>query len=103
MAGYYDDVYTLVAQIPFGCVSTYGRIAALLATPRGARGVGWALHALPHEQAERIPWWRVINAAGRISNPYNPELQRALLEAEGIVVDPQGYVDLRRYLWEFPV
>lgn len=101
MAGYYDDVYTLVAQIPAGCVSTYGRIAALLATPRGARGVGWALHALPVAQAQQVPWWRVINAAGRISNAYNPDLQRALLEAEGVQFDAQGYVDLSRFLWEF--
>lgn len=40
MGGYYDDVYTIVAQIPRGKVSTYGRIAQLTPVPRGARG--WA-------------------------------------------------------------
>lgn len=97
MSSYYDDVYELVKRIPRGQVSTYGRIAAMSAIPRGARGVGWALHAL---NADDVPWWRVINAAGRISNEYNAELQRALLESEGIQFDERGYVDLRRYLWD---
>lgn len=97
MSSYYADVYELVKRIPRGQVSTYGRIAAMSAIPRGARGVGWALHAL---NVDDVPWWRVINAAGRISNEYNAELQRALLESEGIQFDERGYVDLRRYLWD---
>src|SRR5262245_22352463 len=43
---YYDDVYAIVKQIPYGRISTYGRIAAMTAVPRGARGVGWALAGL---------------------------------------------------------
>ena len=99
MAGYYDDVYTIVAQIPRGKVSTYGRIAQLTPVPRGARGVGWALAGLSEEQARDVPWWRVINAAGRISNEFNAALQRELLVAEGIEFDERGYVDLERFLW----
>ncbi|MGQ9547153.1 MAG: MGMT family protein [Roseiflexus sp.] len=100
MAGYYDDVYAIVCRIPLGRVSTYGRIAAMTTVPRGARGVGWALYALGPAQARDVPWWRVINAAGRISNEYHTALQRALLEAEGVVFDARGYVDLNRYLWD---
>ena len=100
MAGYYDDVYAIVCRIPPGRVSTYGRIAAMTAVPRGARGVGWALHALGSAQARHVPWWRVINAAGRISNEYHADLQRALLEAEGVVFDEYGCVDLDKYLWD---
>jgi methylated-DNA-protein-cysteine methyltransferase-like protein len=98
--GYYRDVYELVARIPRGRVSTYGRIAAMTPVPRGARGVGWALAGLSADQAHVVPWWRVINVAGRISNDRNAALQRELLEAEGVVFDERGYVDLRRYLWE---
>ena len=97
--GYYDDVYAVVERIPFGKVSTYGRIARMTVVPRGARGVGWALAALGPERSRDVPWWRVINAAGRISNEYNAALQRELLEAEGIVFDDRGYVDLERFLW----
>lgn len=98
--GYYDDVYELVRRIPYGKVSTYGRIAQLTPVPRGARGVGWALAGLGPDQAQVVPWWRVINAAGRISNDMNATLQRELLEAEGIMFDERGYVDFGRYLWE---
>ncbi len=100
MTTYYDDVYDVVRAIPAGRVSTYGRIAALIPVPRGARGVGWALRALGPEHHRDVPWWRVINAAGRISNPYNAELQRQLLEAEGIIFDDRGYVNLRELVWE---
>lgn len=103
MASYYDDVYTLVRRIPPGSVSTYGRIAQVLSVPRGARGVGWALHALGPAQNRTVPWWRVINAAGRISNEYNADLQRALLEAEGVLFDDAGRVDLRRYLFDLGI
>ena len=96
---YYDDVYAIVCRIPPGMVSTYRRIAEMTAVPRGARGVGWALHALGPEQARHVPWWRVINAAGRVSNEYNAELQRELLEAEGVRFDERGYVDLDWFLW----
>ena len=98
--GYYDDVYTIVKRIPPGKVSTYARIAAMSAVPRGARGVGWALAGLSPTAALEVPWWRVINAAGRISNEYNAALQRELLEQEGLVFDDRGYVDLGRYLWD---
>ena len=97
--GYYDDVYEIVRRIPRGKLSTYGRIAKISPVPRGARGVGWALAGLGPERSQEVPWWRVINAAGRISNEFNAALQRELLEAEGIRFDERGYVDLDRYLW----
>ena len=88
-----------VKRIPRGKVSTYGRIAKMTPVPRGARGVGWALAGLGPEHAGEVPWWRVINAAGRISNEFNATLQRELLEAEGVRFDERGYVDLDRFLW----
>ena len=100
MSSYYDDVYEIVKRIPRGKVSTYGRIAKITPVPRGARGVGWALAGLGPEQVRDVPWWRVINAAGRISNEFNAVLQRELLEAEGVRFDDRGYVDLERFLWQ---
>lgn len=97
----YDTIYDLVRQIPAGKVSSYGRIARQLGWPGRARMVGYALHALRDGGPDAdVPWWRVINAQGRISNPYDPALQRQLLEAEGIHFDQRGYVDLERYLWQ---
>ena len=58
------------------------------------------LAGLTPDLALTVPWWRVINAAGRISNQFNATLQRELLEAEGIVFDERGYVDLGMCLWD---
>ena len=100
---FYEHVYRVVSMIPPGKVATYGQIAAYLGNPLGARGVGWALRALP--AGREVPWHRVINAEGRISTArreLGAHEQRALLEEEGVVFDAQGVTDLRAYLWEGP-
>ncbi|MCU0490282.1 MAG: MGMT family protein [Chloroflexaceae bacterium] len=98
----YQQIYDTVRRIPYGRVSSYGRVALLAGLPGHARMVGYALHALGShgDDVGEVPWWRVVNATGYISNAYQPELQRALLEAEDIVVDHRERVDLRRFLWE---
>jgi len=93
----------MVRRIPRGRVTTYGHVAALCGKPRAARTVGWALHALPDESG--VPWHRVINARGGISISkvgIPPELQRALLKAEGVKFDLYGRVDLERWGWIGP-
>jgi methylated-DNA-protein-cysteine methyltransferase-like protein len=93
-------VYRVVCRIPAGQVATYGQIAALSGMPRAARQVGWALSALREE--DDVPWHRVINAQGEISPRGGPEIvdmQRALLESEGIEFSARGRVDLDCYAW----
>ena len=100
---FYDAVYAMVKRIPRGRVTTYGHVAALCGKPRAARTVGWALHALP--DASGVPWHRVINAQGGISISkvgLPPELQRALLEREGVEFGADGRVDLDRWGWIGP-
>jgi methylated-DNA-protein-cysteine methyltransferase related protein len=90
----------VVTRIPHGRVSTYGRVAEAAGVPRGARQVGYALAALEPERDD-VPWHRVINADGRISRRADPDagnLQRRLLETEGVLFDESGRVDLGRYL-----
>jgi methylated-DNA-protein-cysteine methyltransferase related protein len=99
---FFDQVYLLVRQIPYGKVASYGQIAALLGHPRAARTVGWALNGLVETLDRQVPWHRVINHAGRITIAragLDPEVQRRLLEDEGIEFDQAGYVDMRRYRW----
>ncbi len=95
----YAAIYAVVRRIPYGRVSSYGRVAALAGYPGHARLVGYALHALRADGGPEVPWWRVINRNGYISNAYEPTLQRARLEAEGVLVDERDRVDLARYLW----
>ena len=100
MPGFFEQIYRLVQQVPPGKVTSYGAIARMLGQPHAARTVGWALHSLP--EGLDVPWHRVINASGRISIggwEDSRNLQRALLEAEGIEFDAQGRVDWDRFGW----
>ncbi len=92
-------VYALVHRIPEGRVATYGQVARWLGWPRGARTIGWALRALP--PGSEIPWHRVVNAQGRISQR-EVEAQRERLEAEGVLFDESGRIDLDLYGWTDP-
>ncbi len=89
----------VVRRVPRGRIATYGQVARLAGLPRGARQVGYALHALP--AGTTVPWHRVINAGGRISLP--PDAggieQRLRLLAEGVTVTEAGRVSLARYRW----
>ena len=101
--GFHERVYRVVRQVPHGRVTTYGDVATVLGSPRVARHVGWALAALVDEPIV-VPWQRVINAQGRISfkgQTERAELQRTLLEQEGVVFDSKGRVDLQRLRWRF--
>lgn len=100
---FFERVYAMVRQIPRGKVASYGQIAALLGHPRAARTVGWALNALREGEHDPVPWQRVINSAGRISisrADLSADLQRALLEEEGVEFNAYGYVDWSRFGWE---
>jgi methylated-DNA-protein-cysteine methyltransferase-like protein len=96
----YEEIYAVVRRIPPGMVSSYGRVALIAGRPGAARLVGYALHALRQSAGDEVPWWRVVNRNGFISNSYQPALQRAMLMAEGVAVDERDVVDLRRHLWE---
>src|SRR5258707_5232462 len=93
---FYHRIYRVVGKIPKGRVVTYGVVARLAGRPGAARTVGWALSALPEEND--VPWWRVINAAGRISlssHDHSAVLQPALLLPQGRRFAPRRAVDLR--------
>ena len=95
---FFERVYALVEGIPPGRVATYGQVAALLGSPRGARAVGWALRALPEARSASVPWHRVVGAGGRISlrAGSGPAVQRKRLRAEGVRFR-NGRIDLARY------
>ncbi len=97
----YDRIYAVVSCVPRGRVSTYGEVARRAGLEGRARQVGYALHAL--DEGRDVPWQRIVNASGRISVRREPEpacLQRDLLEAEGVVFDAHGVIDLGRFAWK---
>lgn len=64
-----------------GEVTTYGDVAEVAGYPRQARLVGRILGTTDVE----VPWWRVVNAAGRLVPGHERE-QAALLAEEDVVV-----------------
>ena len=94
-------VLDVVALIPRGRLATYGQVADWIGAYGCARQVGWALRRLP--LPSDLPWHRVVNARGCISMSLSREgsdwMQRDLLLAEGIPVDEQGRLPLKRFLW----
>lgn len=94
----FERIYEVVKSIPKGKVATYGQVAILAGNPRWARVVGYALHNNPDPST--IPCHRVVNREGKVAPGYafgGEGVQRQLLEAEGIVFDEKGIIDLRKY------
>jgi methylated-DNA-protein-cysteine methyltransferase-like protein len=99
----YELIWSWVRKIPRGRVATYGQIAVLAGLEGHARQVGYALHNLPERSS--VPWHRVVNARGEISPRSagdSHELQRMLLEGEGVELDLRGRIDLKRFGVKFP-
>ena len=97
---FFQRVYEIAARIPRGKVVTYGQIAAAVGDPRQARTVGWALHSIP--EWLDIPLHRVVNNSGGISTRCTVDelnVQRKLLEDEGVVFNEDGRLDLKICHW----
>ena len=93
-----ERVVHIIRSIPRGRVASYGEIAALAGFPAASRQVVRLLHSLSAK--EGLPWHRVINSRGTISllgQEY--DLQRSLLEHEGVEFGLRDRIDLERFLW----
>jgi methylated-DNA-protein-cysteine methyltransferase-like protein len=91
MNHFFQQVYDIVRQIPYGKVISYGQIAYILGRPRAAREVGWAMRHCP----EGLPWQRVVMSDGSITGGIYADVRKARLEAEGVVFLQDGRVDMR--------
>lgn len=97
----FELIYKQVKRIPKGKVATYGMIAALAGNGNWSRVVGYALHVNP-SQGE-VPCHRVVNRYGGTSPAFafgGKDIQRELLEKEGVVFRGDGTVDMEKCLWD---
>ncbi len=95
-----EKVYECVKKIPYGKVATYGQIAMLCGTPKGSRAVGNALHKNPYKGI--VPCHRVVNRLGSLAGNFGfggQHIQKQLLEQEGVLVNGEYKVDLKKYGW----
>ena len=87
MTDFADRVRDVVRSLPPGDVVTYGEVAAMAGKPGAARGVG-AVLAGSDDRGHGLPWWRVVNAAGRLVPGHEAEHARRL-RGEGVDVDAE--------------
>lgn len=98
---FFEKVYAIARQIPYGKVTSYGAIAKALGTARSARMVGWAMNAC--HQLEDVPAHRVVNKKGLLTGKHHfdgTNLMQQLLESEGIRVVDNQIMDFDTHFWE---
>jgi methylated-DNA-protein-cysteine methyltransferase-like protein len=97
---FFDKVYVVAKQIPYGKVTSYGAIATYLGAAKSARMVGWAMNA-SHGNDE-IPAHRVVNRNGLLTGKIHfdgTNLMQQLLENEGIIVKNNQIQDFENVFW----
>ena len=101
---FFERVYVIAKQIPYGKITSYGAIAKALGAARSARMVGWAMNA-SHSRAD-IPAHRVVNRKGLLTGKFHfdgTNLMQQLLESEGITVEDNQIIDFDTHFWEPPM
>jgi len=98
---FFDKVYFVVKQIPYGRVSTYGSIANYIGSPGSSRMVGWAMNASHYRV--NIPAHRVVNRFGFLTGKHHfqgTNLMQDLLESEGINVIDNQISNFNSFFWD---
>lgn len=98
---FFQKVYQVAAQIPYGRVTSYGTIARYLGAAGSARMVGWAMNA--SKKQEDVPAHRVVNKKGLLTGKHHFEgttLMQQLLESEGIEVVNHQIQNLETHFWD---
>jgi len=98
---FFEKVYEVAEQIPFGRGTSYGAIAKYLGAARSARMVGWAMNGAG--SMENVPAHRVVNKAGLLTGKHHfdgTNLMQQLLESEGIEIIDNQIQNLEKYFWD---
>lgn len=95
-----ENVIHIISNIPEGKILTYGTIAILAGSPRGARQVTRILHS--SSKKHNLPWHRVVNSKGKISLKIQDgyDEQKARLVSEGIIFSEDDQINFKKYLWQ---
>lgn len=98
-----ERVYKVVADIPYGKVTTYGAIARYLGVASGARMVGYALNNLAGDTEDgHYPAHRVVNRLGQLTGRahFPDDSMRERLQQEGVVFKEEYTVDIEQHFWD---
>lgn len=98
---FFQKVYEVVKQIPYGKITTYGAISKKIGAPRSAQMVGYALNASALD--EDIPAHRVVNRKGLLTGKHHfqgTNLMQQLLENEGVTIKENTVQNFKEHFWE---
>lgn len=98
---FFERVYAVARQVPYGRVTSYGAIAKYLGAARSARMVGWAMNA--SHGHDDVPAHRVVNRQGLLTGKHHFEgtnLMQQLLESEGVKVKENKIADFKSLFWD---
>jgi methylated-DNA-protein-cysteine methyltransferase related protein len=99
---FFDKVYDVVRQIPFGKVTSYGAIANAIGSPQSSRMVGWAMNNA-HGITPHIPAHRVVNRNGLLTGKMHfggADVMADLLKSEGICVENDRIINFTEVFWD---
>jgi|SRR5690606_1112265 len=97
---FFDKVYEVAKQIPYGRVTSYGAIAKYLGASRSARMVGYAMNG---SVGKDVPAHRVVNRNGLLTGKHHfdgTNLMQQLLESEGVRVIDNQIQDFGMVFWD---
>ncbi|PEK98553.1 MGMT family protein [Bacillus sp. AFS017336] len=97
MESFTSRAIEIIKNIPIGKVMTYGQVAKLAGSPRGARQIVRILHSMT--QKYQLPWHRVLNSKGKIGiqDEVGALKQKELLQNEGVKFIDEKTIDLKEY------
>ena len=99
--GFFEKVYQVARQIPYGRATSYGAIANFLGTPKSAKMVGWAMNASKNDDS--VPAHRVVNKNGLLTGKFHfhgENLMLQLLESEGVKIDNDKIINFTEIFWD---
>ncbi len=97
---FFEKVYEVARQIPYGRVTSYGAIAKYLGAARSARMVGYAMNGSHNKE---VPAHRVVNRKGLLTGKHHfdgTNLMQQLLESEGVEVVENQIQDFDTIFWD---
>ncbi len=98
---FFELVYEITRQIPYGRITSYGAIAQCIGSPQAARMVGWALNKCKYSD-DFIPAHRVVNRKGLLTGQKHfggSNIMQQLLENEGITIEENKIIDFDKLFW----
>ncbi|MBI5540429.1 MAG: MGMT family protein [Bacteroidia bacterium] len=100
-SGFFEKVYEVARQVPYGRVTSYGAIAKFLGSAKSARMVGWAMNQT--HGLKNVPAHRVVNRIGLLTGKHHFSSENEmeiLLKNEGIEIINDKITNFNKHFWD---